>query len=749
MKMKSLIIFCIFAAILVNARPVPVSQFGRRSLASGKCLVDNPSNAGRPLCFIDGKQVDTCSNTGCGGCCGSQCSWVGTYCNEADGVVAKCPGGYSQVGTLSANNDIRGTALGQSQQDSIADCKNLCDKDPNCVAFSYGGASKEGDSTLCQLSGTVTPNNNFGTNFRFCRKTVKCLQENPDNAARPLCFLNEVHQDTCSNKGCNGCCGSTCSWIGSYCSDRIVAECPSGYKQIGSLSENNDVKGRGLSQTQEDSIEDCQALCESTEGCVAFMYGGASTVHDSKLCQLSSSATPNNSFGSNFRFCQRLTSGNAPECAIMGSEHWSPNQVAPSSAASDAFDCQRQCQDLDSCFFWVFTGQCHLHGADAIFNTNDHTRNHGYITGPKFCENQISPHEQLKVAVKAAFDSIKSPENKVALPGLIRKAFHDAGHFDKNSGDVRMGCIQHFLTTCKQHANLEHAESVVKAVMNAIPSDMVLSNADAVQLLGALAVDELAQGTGAAPLYDRVRTGRLDPTAETCIDDMHMCDNLPDFSSRGHSADHDDIVISLNDVWVKEIEGKMINVNTLSKQDAVALIGAHTVGRVINFGPWTQQPFFLDNEYFLQLKRVKDWLDSGNSLGQGPFSQIVFPDWFMGSMEVEDSHPVMPPMNPFPQINQKAHIMMLDADLALVLNAPELVEKYAADNKVWRKDFDDAYIVMSELGFTSLDPPREGSNRRLLQRSEELLDEDFEFFQNLQILQEEQSKKIHAAFRGK
>merc|ERR1711953_810983 len=154
---------------------------------------------------------------------------------------------------------------------------------------------------------------------------------------------------------------------------------------------NNDVKGRGLSQTQEDSIEDCQALCESTEGCVAFMYGGASTVHDSKLCQLSSSATPNNSFGSNFRFCQKLNSGNAPECAILGSEHWSPNQVAPSSAASDAFDCQRQCQDLDSCFFWVFTGQCHLHGADAIFNTNDHTQNNGYITGPKFCDADEIP----------------------------------------------------------------------------------------------------------------------------------------------------------------------------------------------------------------------------------------------------------------------------------------------------------------------------------------------------------------------
>jgi hypothetical protein len=224
-----------------------------------------------------------------------------------------------------------------------------------------------------------------------------------------------------------------------------------------------------------------------------------------------------------------------------------------------------------------------------------------------------------------------------------------------------------------------------------------------------------------------------------------MCNNLPAFFTRRHFVkDHEDIVMSLNDVWVSEIEGKMMNVNTLSKQDAVALIGAHTVGRVIGFGPWTQQPFFFDNGYFLQLKRVKNWLDDGKSLGAGlehPFSERIFSDWFQDSLKVEDSHPVMPRM--------ESNIMMLDADLALVLNAPELVEKYAADNKVWRKDFDDAYIVMSELGFASLDPPRAGANRRLLQRSEELLDEDFEFFQNLQISQEEQRKQFHAAFRGK
>merc|ERR1712027_25859 len=170
--------------------------------------------------------------------------------------------------------------------------------------------------------------------------------------------------------------------------------------------------------------------------------------------------------------------------------------------------------------------------------------------------------------------------------------------------------------------------------MNEIPSDMVLSMADAVQLLGALAVDELAQGTGAAPLYDRVRTGRLDPTAETCIEDIHMCDNLPNFSSRRHSDDHDDIVISLNDVWVNEIEAKMMNVNTLSKQDAVALIGAHTVGRHFDFGHWTQQPNRFDNEYFVQLKRVKDWLDSENELGENaghPFGADVRSNWWIDS----------------------------------------------------------------------------------------------------------------------
>jgi len=423
---------------------------------------------------------------------------------------------------------------------------------------------------------------------------------------------------------------------------------------------------------------------------------------------------------------------------------------------------------VDPCDSCVAESQCHtatcsdgiciqsFKPANTQCDDNDDSTDGDVCDGAGICVGadaaSLTQHEELKLMVKNAFENVKLQITRNALPGLIRKAFHDAGHFDKSSGETRMGCIQHFLSgvnACPQHGNLEEAESFVNAVMNEIPSGLTM--ADAVQLLGALAVDELAQGTDAPLLYDRVRTGRNDPTALECTDNIEMCNNLPAFFTRFHATDdHEDIVTSLNDVWNKEIDGKMIDVNSLSKQDAVALIGAHTVGRHFEFGHWVQQPNIFDNEYFVQLKRVKDWLASGGKLGNDlghPFGQSVRSNWFIDSQSVTD------PNVPFPN----SLIMMMDSDLTLVINAPELVEKYATDLMEWRKDFDDAYIVMSELGFSTelLEPsldtvnPSESSFRRLLYRAEELLDEDFEFFQNLQIHREEQIETIHAAFRRK
>jgi hypothetical protein len=47
----------------------------------------------------------------------------------------------------------------------------------------------------------------------------KCLKENPKDKNRPLCYDSGKNIDICENKGCDGCCGSHCSWTKNYCED--------------------------------------------------------------------------------------------------------------------------------------------------------------------------------------------------------------------------------------------------------------------------------------------------------------------------------------------------------------------------------------------------------------------------------------------------------------------------------------------------------------------------------------------------
>ena len=69
---------------------------------------------------------------------------------------------------------------------------------------------------------------------------------------------------------------------------------------------NNDISGNGLGVTGgETTIEDCKALCESTYGCIAFMYGSALSTDTSMKCELADSVVTNNNHGENFRFCIR------------------------------------------------------------------------------------------------------------------------------------------------------------------------------------------------------------------------------------------------------------------------------------------------------------------------------------------------------------------------------------------------------------------------------------------------------------
>lgn len=381
----------------------------------------------------------------------------------------------------------------------------------------------------------------------------------------------------------------------------------------------------------------------------------------------------------------------------------------------------------------------------------------------------------LKLSVKDAFDVVKTTvtdtfgeefQRKFALPALIRKAFHDAGHFDQESGEMRLGCIQHFLSgpqACPQHAHFEKAEDFrVEVESMLMAENMQYSLADVVQLLGALAVDELAQGTGADLLYPKMKIGRTDVSQENCeADQAEMCPRLPDFhdstGNNGHSGCqsgdtcHPKVEDALNAVWEHQIEAKMMGMNSLSKEDAVSLIGAHTVGHHFGFGAWVTNPMVFDNDYWKQLQKLKQHLDSGGKFGQDQnhvYSQIIFNDWFQDADLIDNPAELDEFEGNF---GFGGKIMMLDSDLTLVLNAPELVELYADEPLTWRQHFDAAYVKMGELGITDgLTNPDAGieaeitvgSFPRASKRSRNA-DDEYEFFQNLNLLREKQLSRAH------
>lgn len=79
-----------------------------------------------------------------------------------------CPAGWVQKGTLSTKNDVPGSALGHSQQATIQDCEALCNANPSCNSFMYGGGSIS--DTLCEIAAETEGTNNWGSYYRFCTR---------------------------------------------------------------------------------------------------------------------------------------------------------------------------------------------------------------------------------------------------------------------------------------------------------------------------------------------------------------------------------------------------------------------------------------------------------------------------------------------------------------------------------------------------------------------------------------------------
>ena len=59
--------------------------------------------------------------------------------------------------------------MGQSQQATIEDCMALCEANPRCNSFMYGGVD-EFQTDKCELAEETAGTNSWGTNFRFCTR---------------------------------------------------------------------------------------------------------------------------------------------------------------------------------------------------------------------------------------------------------------------------------------------------------------------------------------------------------------------------------------------------------------------------------------------------------------------------------------------------------------------------------------------------------------------------------------------------
>merc|ERR1712038_43734 len=125
-----------------------------------------------------------------------------------------CPIGYKQSGTLSADNDIPGKALGQSKQSTIDDCKAKCEAHPKCNSFMYGRKDEKYEKNAeqtdkCELAEETAGTNSWGTNFRFCTKQVVCEDKAVLDTFCPFMKSyghcnEEWYQDYCA-KTCGAC----------------------------------------------------------------------------------------------------------------------------------------------------------------------------------------------------------------------------------------------------------------------------------------------------------------------------------------------------------------------------------------------------------------------------------------------------------------------------------------------------------------------------------------------------------------
>eukprot|EP00808_Paulinella_micropora_P031751 g3733.t1 len=289
---------------------------------------------------------------------------------------------------------------------------------------------------------------------------------------------------------------------------------------------------------------------------------------------------------------------------------------------------------------------------------------------------------------------------KEEVPGdvygaLIRLVFHDAGTYDKNRGTGGAhGCIAVPCTgvnkceyTSDNNLGLPYMIDELRKLYDSRNYYDVLSFADFMHFAGYLAVKL------SAPAYTdelEFKWGRTD-----CPHQMPYFGNMP--SAEEQSFDY---------YW------SFFDAMGLSPTDMIALLGAHTVGRLDRSnmgyeGPWVYQPAVFDNEYYKILHDPKfkwhrtslpnRYFGTRHFFTSGKDSPIqhrtmlcadmsMFWDIADGQCEIHTSGYQMTPYGVMPR-----------RECGKTKWWP-LLELYAKDNYAWMHDFNIAFMKLQNLG---------------------------------------------------
>lgn len=298
-------------------------------------------------------------------------------------------------------------------------------------------------------------------------------------------------------------------------------------------------------------------------------------------------------------------------------------------------------------------------------------------------------------SVKNAFQSILPVDrrDRANLFGaVVRLAFHDAGEIDIRTNDNYGpdGC----LSDSSDNAGLIEGNEEVAAILEPIWQEHcdVISRADFWVMFARLALQEAAS---VKPMIIPYHYGRKDNT---------VCN---DFSGRLPDAQFGLDVIT--EVFVNQMG--------LTIDDAVTLIGAHTLGHVspqnsgfgvsnpqrINFNTngWDNTPDVFDNNYFVTLLNDvwrQDSLPNGHSMYQRGRTSVMLDTDMSLAFEIGadlDGIGIPGPCGGA-------------ARCGPVPNTRTLVERYANSNALFHSDFATSFSKMTNVGYGIVEEGSEG-----------------------------------------